>query len=68
MKLPYLERAVVEEKKLIGYLLLDENSDGKAGFFKRFGFTQDDWEIMQEALLKHANDMRLFAIFQIHTV
>jgi hypothetical protein len=56
MKLPNLEKAYVPQEKITEYLLSEEHDEGKdkAGFFTRFGFSVAQWEIMAEALLKHA--------------
>lgn len=54
MKLPNLDGAIIEEAKLTGYLLSEENSGGKAGFFLAFGFTLAQWEALRDALYQHA--------------
>lgn len=54
MKLPHHEQAVVPESKITSYLLSEEKSGGKAGFFTQFGFSVAQWEVMREALLVHA--------------
>lgn len=54
MKLPNLNEALVEEKKITEYLLSEDNSGGKKGFFAGFGFTSDNWQQVREALLSHA--------------
>lgn len=54
MRLPFLESAVVEERKITSYLLSDENSEGKSAFFAAFGFTPERWELLRDALLEHA--------------
>ncbi|MBI5670662.1 MAG: hypothetical protein HZC41_21935 [Chloroflexi bacterium] len=54
MKLPNLERALIEENKIVGYLLHDENSGGKATFFAAFGFRRAHWDRLRDALLAHA--------------
>lgn len=58
MKLPNLERAVVAEPKIVRYLLdlSSENGAPKARFFLAFGFTIESWEVMAQALKKHAAD------------
>jgi hypothetical protein len=42
LKLPNHEQALVEESKIIAYLLSDKDSDGKAAFFASFGFTVEN--------------------------
>ena len=56
MKLPSLENAVVPRGKVEGYLLSYTHATGrhKAEFFSRFGFTTDRWELLAEALVRHA--------------
>lgn len=57
MKLPYLENAYVPEAKIVNYLLNLEHKQGgkdKAGFFMRFGFTMERWDVLAQALLAHA--------------
>ena len=52
MKLPNVERAVIETQKIVDYLLADDRD--KAAFFKRFGFSVEEWEIFANALHEHA--------------
>lgn len=56
MKLPNLENAQIPQAKITDYLLSFTHRDGrhKAAFFTRFGFSADNWEIMEMALLQHA--------------
>ncbi|MCY4009891.1 MAG: hypothetical protein OXF22_09110 [Anaerolineaceae bacterium] len=56
MKLPNAERAIVPKEKITRYLLnLDhEAGHGKAKFFIRCGYQPEQWEILQEALFRHA--------------
>lgn len=56
MKLPNNERSFVPPEKIIQYLLNENHPKGKdkAAFFSRFGFSVAQWEVMAEALLKHA--------------
>lgn len=58
MKLPNYEDAVVPERKITAYLLSLTHRDGrsKAAFFIRFGFLVDDWELLANALRRHAAD------------
>ena len=56
MKLPNAHLAVVEEKKIVEYLLNDSHRFGasKARFFVAFGFTVAAWRVLAEALREHA--------------
>ena len=60
-RLPYLDRAVVPEVKIVNYLLNVSHSSGraKARFLKSFGFRAQDWLVLREAIIGHAraNDM-----------
>jgi len=53
MRLPNAERAIVDEAKVRGYLLSTEHPVGrfKAAFFRRLGFTDSNWQELQQALL-----------------
>lgn len=64
VKLPYHEKAVVAEAKIVAYLLSETHEAGKskAAFFLRFGFSMSEWEIMREALLKHASTHEVASI------
>jgi len=52
MNLPNASNARVEREKIIGYLLNSSHPYGgsKAGFFARFGFTIEAWELLAECL------------------
>ena len=52
MKLPNAERALVERKKIVDYLLNAEHPDngGKADFFSQLGFSSSDWTTLADAL------------------
>lgn len=56
MKLSNAEHAIVEERKITHYLLdpTNPNNQGKPGFFLRFGFTVEKWQLMASALRDHA--------------
>lgn len=56
MKLPRYEQAVIHEHKIVRYLLDETHPTGrhKAVFFKRFGFSLDEWPVLVDALLAHA--------------
>ena len=56
MKLPNYEQAFLPREKIADYLLSDSHPRGrtKAAFFKRFGFTQENWQLLAKALTEHA--------------
>jgi hypothetical protein len=54
VKLPNLDSALIEELKIINYLLSEENSGGKSAFFTAVGFTLNQPQILTDALLQHA--------------
>ena len=55
MRLPDAEHLRVDREKIVDYLLSASHPDGqtKAEFFRRFGFQQDQWRVLAEALRKH---------------
>jgi hypothetical protein len=55
MKVPFLNAAVVPDRKLTGYLLAATHPDGaaKANFLLRFGFGLDAPDVLRQALLDH---------------
>ena len=54
MRLPDAEHLRVDREKIVDYLLSASHPDGqtKAKFFRRFGFQQDQWRVLAEALRK----------------
>lgn len=56
MKLPNWQRGVIEQAKLITYLLSPSHPLGhhKAAFFLRCGFSVDKWYKLARALKRHA--------------
>ena len=58
MKLPGSENAEVGETKIVRYLLSTTHRAGKskAAFFTEFGFSADQWEVLDRALRQHAMD------------
>ncbi len=64
--LPNREQAIIPPRKLTGYLLALTHPDGasKAQFFMRFGFTNDAWGILADALLQHADENAVAEIEQ----
>src|SRR5437773_6443225 len=56
MKLPNVDSAVVEQQKVVNYLLNPAHRYGasKARFFAKFGFRIEQWETLAIALLEHA--------------
>lgn len=55
MRLPNAHLAQVDREKITGYLLSEDqpNDRRKAGYFSRFGFRADLWEIFADALRVH---------------
>jgi hypothetical protein len=58
MKLPSSERATVDERKLINYVLSPVHPIGrfKAAFFGRHGFSVDNWRALRDQLLALAQN------------
>jgi hypothetical protein len=52
VKLPNTERAVVEQEKIVEYLLnpVHPGNGGKAAFFFSLGFRSEDWQTFAKAL------------------
>jgi len=61
MKLPNAQLAVVEQEKVVGYLLNPAHRYGasKARFFVEFGFRLDDWETLSRALREHGQQLEV---------
>ena len=55
MKLPNAENAYIQPAKILAYLLADHHpkGGGKAGFLVRFGFSREQWQTLEQALLTH---------------
>jgi filamentous hemagglutinin len=55
MKLPNAEAAVIERRKIVGYLLNAAHRYGasKARFFGAYGFHIENWERLAQALRRH---------------
>ena len=56
MKLPNYEQVHIARAKIVDYLLsaTHHSGRGKAGFFTKFGFSPDSWEVLAQALKDHA--------------
>ena len=56
MKLPNAQRALVEQEKIVEYLLNLAHPDngGKASFFQALGFNRNDWRTLAAVLRKLA--------------
>jgi hypothetical protein len=65
-RLPYLDRAVVPETKIVNYLLSARHSGGraKARFLESFGFRAEDWHVLRDARIAHATATDLTAAHQ----
>jgi len=61
VRLPNSEKAGIPKRKITGYLLSATHRDGrhKATFFMRYGFSVEDWEVLAEALRRHAAENEL---------
>lgn len=66
MKLPNAENALVEEAKLLGYLLNPDHPHGthKARYLGRFGFNPDNLDAARSALLKHGRSYDVARVVQ----
>lgn len=66
MKLPYLEKAIIPEAKIVRYLLNEAHPTGKdkTAFFIRFGFSVAQWEILRQALLDHVQTHEVAAMLE----
>jgi hypothetical protein len=55
-RLLHLDRAIVPEAKIVGYLLSVRHSGGraKARFLEGFGFRVQDWRVLPDAIVAHA--------------
>jgi hypothetical protein len=53
--LPDAGNAMVEESKVVGYLLNagHPKNGGKSVFFAAFGFAIDQWDLLRDALRRH---------------
>lgn len=53
--LPESDHLIVEQTKVVGYLLALDHPEGgaKAKYFLKRGFTHESWEAMAEALKQH---------------
>lgn len=64
MKLPNAGRAIVDESKVLGYLLSTSHPDGraKAAFFSALGFRAQRWQAFARALHDHGSSGRVMGI------
>ena len=55
MRLPNADQAIVDESKVVEYLLSTSHPEGqsKAAFFSTFGFRADRWKTLARALREH---------------
>ena len=61
MKLPNAALAVVEQEKIVEYLLnpIHRYGASKARFFGAFGFCAEQWETLARALREHGQNQRV---------
>ena len=54
--MPAAQNAVIDRRKIVDYLLADDHPTGrtKAAFFRQFGFTRQDPEVLEAAIRVHA--------------
>jgi hypothetical protein len=66
LRLPYLDRAVVPEAKIVNYLLNPRHSGGraKARFLESFGLRLKDWQVLRDAIIAHAAANDVTASYQ----
>jgi hypothetical protein len=66
MRLPNVGNAIVEERKLSGYLLAFDHPEGagKAEFFHRAGFTVTSLFALSDALIRHAQENDVTEVVQ----
>jgi len=57
-ELPRVKQAVVPQNKIENYLLDSGHpiGSGKAKFFTHFGFRRENWQVLADALRKHAEE------------
>lgn len=70
MYLPFATHAVIPPEKVTRYLLnpTNLNNQGKPGFFFRFGFTIEGWQILAAAFQEHARQYEVSRIEPTETV
>ena len=58
MRLPHLDKLIVEREKIVEYLLNPRHpyGAGKARFFRRHGFNLADWELLARTLRDHGRE------------
>jgi hypothetical protein len=63
-RIPNCDQAVVDERKITGYLLAVGHPAGraKAAFFRRHGFRSPAWEELRDMLLEHAASAAVVSI------
>jgi uncharacterized protein DUF6883 len=68
MKLPNVDKARVERKKIVEYLLSASHPDGgaKARFFSSFGFNAEKWTIFAAALKEQARTHDVSSSIESH--
>ena len=57
MRLPGYERVEVSRAKMVEYVLSPTHpaGRGKGRFFRKFGFRPESWEVLADALKRHAS-------------
>ena len=56
MSTPDFSQGIVGSTKILDYLLSENHPTGKskARFFQGFGFSRQDWQLLERALIEHA--------------
>jgi hypothetical protein len=64
MRLPGAEVVLVEERKIVEYLMNPSHPDGapKARFFRGTGYTAEAWQRLAEDLRRHARENDVTAV------
>lgn len=62
--LPNAGFALVEEQKVVDYLLASRHPAGraKAAVFQRFGFDVENWTMLRDALVYHARTAKMMSV------
>lgn len=62
--LPNARLALVEEQKVVDYLLASRHPAGraKAAIFQRFGFDVEKWTMLRDALVHHARTAKMMSV------
>ena len=64
MSTPDFSQGIVGSTKILDYLLSENHPTGKskARFFQGFGFSRQDWQLLERALIEHATQNLVTAL------